>query len=57
MLAMFVWVALLDATNATLSQTTLSTDANGKVSVANDALATQVQVTDRFGNVTTVAIQ
>jgi hypothetical protein len=32
------------------------TDANGAVSVANNALATQVKVTDRFGNVATAPI-
>ena len=35
----------------------LMTDASGAISVANDASATQVQVTDRFGNTATVAIQ
>ena len=52
-----VTVALLDGSNATLSSASVSTDASGKVSVANNASATQVSVTDRFGNVTTVAIQ
>ena len=45
-----VTVALLDATSAVLATTTPTTDANGAVAVANNAAATQVRVTDRFGN-------
>jgi len=49
-----VTVELLNAANAVLSTTMLSTDATGLASVANNASATQVRVTDRFGNVETV---
>jgi hypothetical protein len=51
-----VTVALLDASNAQLFSTTATTDASGAVSVANNAQATQVQITDRFGNVATAPI-
>jgi len=51
-----VTVALLDATNTQLASTTPTTDANGTVSVTNNALATQAKVTDRFGNTATVPI-
>jgi hypothetical protein len=51
-----VTVALLDASNAQLSSASATTDGNGTVSVANNAAATQVKVTDRFGNVATAPI-
>jgi hypothetical protein len=51
-----VTIELLTAGNAVLSTTTLSTDGNGNASVANNASATQVRVTDRFGNVATVPL-
>jgi len=46
-----VTVALLDAGNSQLSSASATTDASGAVSVANNASATQVKLTDRFGNV------
>jgi hypothetical protein len=49
-----VTVALFDSGNTQLSTATVSTDASGKVSVANNGSATSVHVTDAFGN-TTVA--
>jgi len=51
-----VTVALLDAANTQLSSASATTDANGAVSVANNAAATQVKITDRFGNVATAPI-
>jgi hypothetical protein len=51
-----VTVALLDAANTQLSSATAMTDASGAVSVANNALATQVKITDRFGNAATAPI-
>jgi neutral ceramidase len=51
-----VTVALLDASNAQLSSSAQTTDASGAVSVANNASATQVKVTDRFGNSVTTPI-
>ena len=52
-----VTVALLDAGGATLgTATTTNTDDSGAVSVANNASATQVRVTDRFGNTATAPI-
>ncbi|MDB4958862.1 MAG: Alkaline ceramidase domain protein [Myxococcales bacterium] len=52
-----VTVDLLSAANATLSTTTMNTDANGSVSIPNNALATSARVIDRFGNTSTVPIQ
>lgn len=51
-----VTVALLDAGNAQLSTASATTDVSGAVSVANNASATQVRITDRFGNVATAPI-
>ena len=51
-----VTVALLDASNAQLSSASATTDTNGAVSVADNASATQVKITDRFGNVATAPI-
>ena len=51
-----ITVDLLDGSNTVLATSQPTTDANGAVSVANNALATQVRVTDRFGNVATVAL-
>jgi neutral ceramidase len=51
-----VTVALLDAANMQLSSAAATTDANGAVSVANNVAATQVKVTDRFGNSATSPI-
>ena len=56
MRAQQVTVALLDASNAVLATTMPTADANGAVSVANNASATQVRVTDRFGNTATAPI-
>jgi hypothetical protein len=52
-----VTVALYDVANTQLSSTSVATDANGKVSVGNNAAATSVHVTDRFGNTTVAPIQ
>ena len=51
-----VTVALLDAANTQLSSASATTDGNGAVSIANNAAATQVKITDRFGNVATAPI-
>jgi neutral ceramidase len=51
-----VTVALLDAGGTQLSSSAQTTDASGAVSVANNASATQVKVTDRFGNSVTSPI-
>jgi neutral ceramidase len=51
-----VTVALLDASGAQLSSSAQTTDANGAVSVGSNASATQVKVTDRFGNSVTSPI-
>jgi hypothetical protein len=51
-----VTVALLDASNAQIYSGTWTTDVNGVVAIASNAAATQVQITDRFGNVATAPI-
>jgi len=51
-----ITVALLDATSTVLATTMPNTDANGAVVVPNNAAATQVRVTDRFGNTATAPI-
>jgi neutral ceramidase len=52
-----VSVALLDAGSTVLSTTNVTPDAAGAASVPNNAAATMVRVTDRFGNTTTTPIQ
>ncbi|MGE5186445.1 MAG: hypothetical protein ACM31C_30525 [Acidobacteriota bacterium] len=52
-----VTVELLNATGVAIGTSSVTTDASGNVSVADNALATQVRVTDRFGNQGTFAIQ
>jgi hypothetical protein len=52
-----VTVELLDASNAVKATTTPTTDVTGNVAVADASGATQVRVTDAFGNITTVPIQ
>jgi hypothetical protein len=50
-----VTVALLDG-NAVLSSTSEQTDADGFVTVPNNGAAGTLRVTDRFGNVTSLAL-
>ena len=52
-----VTVALYSATSTQLSSGPATTDGSGKVSVADNALATSVTITDRFGNSTNIQIQ
>ncbi len=51
-----VTVALLAANAAVLGSSTVTTDAAGVASVPDNALATSVRVTDRFGNTFTAPI-
>ncbi|HEU0035430.1 MAG TPA: neutral/alkaline non-lysosomal ceramidase N-terminal domain-containing protein [Kofleriaceae bacterium] len=51
-----VTVALLGAGGASLGSTQVTTDGNGAVQVPDNASATQVKITDRFGNVSTAPI-
>jgi hypothetical protein len=51
-----VKVELLDAGNGVVGTTNTTTDASGDVSVTNVGTATQVRVTDAFGNIGTSAI-
>ena len=48
-----VTLELLNASDAVLSSANATTDAQGVVSVPDNAAATKVRVTDRFGNVAT----
>jgi neutral ceramidase len=51
-----VKVELLGAGDAVLSIAMPTTDGNGNVSVADNAAALKVRVTDRFGNIATVSL-
>jgi neutral ceramidase len=51
-----VTVELLNGANAVLASSTPTTDANGNAAVADNAGATQVRITDRFGNVQTIPL-
>jgi hypothetical protein len=51
-----VTVELLDASDHVLSTATPTTDGSGAASVPDNASATQVRVTDRFGNIALVAL-
>ncbi len=51
-----VTIDLLDASSTMLSTAMVTTDANGAASVPDNASATQVRVTDRFGNIALVAL-
>jgi neutral ceramidase len=51
-----VTVVLKDGSGGTLATSTATTDANGGVSVGNNASAVTVQITDRFGNVASATI-
>ncbi len=51
-----VTLELLDGGNNVLSTTSPDTDANGVVTLTDNAQATQVRVTDRFGNTNTATI-
>jgi neutral ceramidase len=51
-----VTIELLDASSAVLATATPTTDANGNASVPDNASATQVRVTDPYGNVATVTL-
>jgi neutral ceramidase len=50
-------VELLDASNNVLNSVPLTTDGNGVATISNNASATKVRITDRFGNVGTATIQ
>ncbi len=52
-----VTVALLSAGGATLSSAQVNTDGTGNVSVADNASATSIRITDQFGNSATATIQ
>jgi neutral ceramidase len=54
--AQAITVALLDGGGGTLSTSTPTTDASGNVSIADNASASSVAVTDRFGNTITATI-
>jgi len=51
-----VTLELLNASDAVLSSANATTDAQGVVSVPDNAAATKVRVTDRFGNVATQSL-
>jgi hypothetical protein len=51
-----VTVALLGPGGAQLSSAQVTTDASGNVQVADVGAATQIRITDRFGNVATATI-
>lgn len=51
-----VTVELLLATGTSLGATAATTDATGNVTVPDNATATMVRITDRFGNAATVAL-
>jgi len=51
-----VTIELLDASNNVLGTATPTTDANGGATVPDNVSATQVRVTDRFGNIALVAL-
>jgi neutral ceramidase len=51
-----VKIELLNAASAVVQTSNVSTDGAGKVSVADQAAATQVRVTDSFGNTATIPI-
>lgn len=51
-----VTVELLDSSGNTLSTANLTTDTSGNASVPDVAAATQVRLTDRFGNIATKAV-
>lgn len=51
-----VTVALLNGAGAQVASSQVTPDANGHISIGDNAAATQIQVTDRFGNTKTVAI-
>jgi hypothetical protein len=51
-----VSVTLRNGAGVALSSEVVTTDGNGVATVANNANATQVQITDRFGNTATATI-